>query len=189
MGEKFVDLMKLDWKGMIAKKEVDPDTTIVFLDDEADVFERINGILEVGLRHVLVEDNFKYGDGGNSKTKASTPKQMFCAKELKQKGEWLFKNIVAYAEFPPLVPPIMAKAYPGERKKGGGFMVATDSNIDVVHPMLRPDRTENDKNLYNKIVAALGMDSTLKDQNSYMQFMNYNHMCHLELATGKKAKR
>jgi hypothetical protein len=75
----------------------------------------------------------------------------------------------------------MAKAFTGERKKAGGFMVAADTNHDIVHPMLRPDLNENDMKIYTDIATALGIDPTLKDQNSYMQFMNYNQICHLEL--------
>lgn len=119
--------------------------------------------------------------GATRLDKISTPKQMFCAKEWKEKGEWLFNNIAAYAEFPPLVPPIMAKAYPGERKKAGGFMVATDSNVDIVPPMLRPDIDENDMKMYTEIAKSLDIDPTLKDDMSYMQFMCYNQICHLEL--------
>jgi hypothetical protein len=106
---------------------------------------------------------------------------MFLGKEWKKEGDWLFNNIVAYAEFPPIVPPIMAKANTDERKRAGGFMVAVDDNTDIVSPMLRPDLREEDMKLYKYIAATLGIDPTLKDKMSYMQFMNYNQICHLEL--------
>ena len=60
-------------------------------------------------------------------------------------------------------------------------MVAADTNTDIVHPMLRPDLSGADKKVYNDIVTSLGFDPTLKDDQSYMQFMNYNQICHLEL--------
>lgn len=107
---------------------------------------------------------------------------MFYGREWKKEGDWLFNNIVAYAEFPPIVPPIMAKAFTGERKKAGGFMVASDDdNKAIVHPILRPDLNEDDMKTYTNIAKTLGVDPTLKDKMSYMQFMNYNQICHLEL--------
>lgn len=106
---------------------------------------------------------------------------MFGGAEWEVEGNWLFNNLVTYAEFPPLVPPIMAKAFSGERKKAGGFMVASDLNNDIVHPILRPDLDEGDKKLYTDIATSLGFDPTLKDNMSYMQFMCYNQFCHMEL--------
>ena len=106
---------------------------------------------------------------------------MFDGKEYKMEADWLFNNVVAYAEFPPIVPPIMAKAYPGVRKPAGGFMVAADQNKDIVAPMLRPDLNKDDMKIYEEIATALGIDPSLEDHFSYMQFMNYNQICHLEL--------
>jgi len=62
-GKNFVDLMELDWKGMVEKKEIDPDFTLVFLDDHLHAFMRIAGVMKFGVRHVLVEDNYKYREG------------------------------------------------------------------------------------------------------------------------------
>lgn len=106
---------------------------------------------------------------------------MFDGKQYKKEADWLFNNIVAYAEFPPIVPPIMAKAYTGERKPAGGFMVAADQNKDIVAPMLRPDLKKGDMKIYEEIATTLGIDPSLTDRFSYMQFMNYNQICHLEL--------
>ncbi len=62
-GENFVDLLDLDWKTMVAKKEIDLDHTLVFIDDHLHTFKRIAGVMKFGVRHVLVEDNYKYGEG------------------------------------------------------------------------------------------------------------------------------
>jgi len=62
-GENFTDLLELDWKGMIAKKEIDPSSTLVFLDDHLHAFNRIAGVMKFGIRHVVVEDNYKLGEG------------------------------------------------------------------------------------------------------------------------------
>uniref|UniRef100_A0A7S4N2Y8 Uncharacterized protein n=1 Tax=Odontella aurita TaxID=265563 RepID=A0A7S4N2Y8_9STRA len=185
-GENFIDLLDLDWKGMIAKKEVDPGSTLVFLDDHLHTFDRIAGVRKFGIRHVVVEDNYKLGEGATPHDKKSTPKQMLHGEQWKKQGEWLFNNIVAYSEFPPLVPPIMAAAFKGERKEAGGFMVAADDNMDIVHPMLRPDLNEDDMKTYTNIADTLGYDKALVDNESYMQFMNYNQICHLELKSDEE---
>ena len=181
-GKNFVDLLDIDWKTMIAKKEVDPDSTLVFIDDHLHAFERVAKCSRFGFRHFLVEDNYKKGEGATPKDKVSTPKQYFNSHaEYKIEGDWLFANVKAYAEFPPIVPPIMAKEYTGDRKAAGGFMVASDTNEDIMPPMLRPDLSSEDMKLYQEIAVELGMDPSLKDVESYMQFMCYNQICHLEM--------
>lgn len=68
-GEKnFVDLLALDWKGMIDKGEVDPDKTLIFIDDHLHAFQRIAGVLRHGVRHIVVEDNYKFGEGKEAKS-------------------------------------------------------------------------------------------------------------------------
>ena len=62
-GKNFKDLLDLDWKGMIERKEVDPDKTLVFLDDHLHTYDRIQSIAKTGLKKVLVEDNYKIGEG------------------------------------------------------------------------------------------------------------------------------
>jgi hypothetical protein len=62
-GGKFVDLLELDWKGMVTRKEINPDSTLVFIDDDLHAFKRIAGLMKFGVRHVVVEDNYKYGEG------------------------------------------------------------------------------------------------------------------------------
>ena len=61
-------------------------------------------------------------------------------------------------------------------------MVAGDKNEDIVHPILRPDLDENDMKLYKDIAAKLGYDPSLKETESYLQFMNYNQIAYLELS-------
>ena len=62
-GENFVDLLALDWKGMVSRKEVDPDKTLVFIDDHLHAFKRIAGVMRFGVRHIVVEDNYKMNEG------------------------------------------------------------------------------------------------------------------------------
>lgn len=115
--------------------------------------------------------------------KHSTPKQYFYGKRYKKEGNFLLRNTKIYAEFPPLLPPIVAKAYKGKRKPAGGFMVASDKNKDIVHPILRPDLNINDKKIYEDIAKELSLNHNLTDKESWMQFMNYNQICYLELET------
>jgi len=62
-GKNFKDLLDFDWKGMIERKEVDPDKTLIFLDDHLHTYDRIQSIAKTGLKKVLVEDNYKIGEG------------------------------------------------------------------------------------------------------------------------------
>lgn len=62
-GEKFVDLLDLDWIGMISRKEIDVDKTLVFIDDHLHTYKRIAGVMKYGVRHVVIEDNYKNREG------------------------------------------------------------------------------------------------------------------------------
>ena len=64
-------------------------------------------------------------------------KQLFAKPSPNPDSEFLFHQLISYAEFPPIVPPIMAKDYIIERKRAGGFMVAGDDNNDISAPLLR----------------------------------------------------
>ena len=59
-------------------------------------------------------------------------------------------------------------------------MVARDTNHDIVHPMLRPDLDVSDKRLYEEMARELEFDPSLKDKDSYMQFMCYNQFSYLK---------
>jgi hypothetical protein len=96
-------------------------------------------------------------------------------------SEYLRHQIISYTEFPPLVPPIMAKESNESRKKAGGFMVASDKNTDIMPPILRPDLDDQDTKRYEELCQKLGIDPAMKDKESYMQLMNYNQICYLEL--------
>jgi hypothetical protein len=138
--------------------------------------------MRYGFRHVLLEDNYKVGEGATRPDAAGwTPKQMMS--RVDADSEFLFQNLISYAEFPPLVPPSMAKKWAEPRKKAGGFMHPTDRNDDIVAPLLRPDLPDNknDQELYHKICSKLGIDPEVKDNDSYMQLMNYNQIVYFEV--------
>jgi len=186
IGENFVDLIDLDWKGMIEKKEVDPESTLVYLDDHQHAYSRIKAVTEHGIQHVMSEDNYKVGEGSNPIDRRSSPKQIFSLRqnnEEKESVRLFFDNHVkTYAEFPILVPPIMAKEWTEPKKAAGAFMHAADKNEDIVAPILRPDLDEDDLKLYKDIVAKLDYDPSLKDKESYMEFMNYCQIAYLKLS-------
>jgi len=179
-GDNFRDIGDIDWASMISKKELDPDTTLVFLDDHLEVFDRLPALMKIGIRHVLLEDNYKAREGATRKDKAGwTPKQMF--HRVDADSTFLWHNLMSYAEFPPLVPPIMAKESSEPRKAAGGFLHASDTNVDIVEPLLRPDTNKDDQELYEMICKHLDIDPRLRDKDSYMQVMNYNQFAYFEL--------
>jgi len=186
-GDQFVDITDFDWVQMDRNGTINPVRTLVFLDDHRDVLQRMPALMKAGIRHVIIEDNYKIGEGATGKDlNGRTPKQSFAYRNKKyntthRNGNWLFANLISYAEFPPLVPPIMAKKYKGERKEAGGFMVASDTNTDIVEPILRSDIDANDLKMYTDIAKSLGFDPILEDNFSYMQFMNYNQITYMEL--------
>jgi hypothetical protein len=75
----------------------------------------------------------------------------------------------------------MAKDSPEPLKKEGGFMVAADDNLDIVGPILRPDLDDDDMKIFKNVAKALDLDPSMVERNSYMQFMNYNQICYLNL--------
>ncbi len=62
-GDKFVDLLKLDWEGMILRKEIDVEKTLVFIDDHRHAFKRTAHLMQVGIQHIIIEDNYKLNEG------------------------------------------------------------------------------------------------------------------------------
>jgi hypothetical protein len=186
-GEKFVDLADHDWRAKFAEGTMDPEKTLIFIDDHLNAIERLPALIKAGIRHVVVEDNYKAFKGATQADKHGCPKQAFNAHNTRrrnasmQDGTWLFNNLVSYAEFPPLVPPIMAKDSPEPLKKEGGFMVAADDNLDIVGPILRPDLDDDDMKIFKNVAKALDLDPSMVERNSYMQFMNYNQICYLNL--------
>jgi hypothetical protein len=187
LGKDFKDIIDFDLVAMGQNGTITPSRTLAFLDDHQEVIQRLPVLMKAGISHLVVEDNYKRGEGATLMDRdGQTPKQLFAFRRRKDNGtlrdaDWLFNNVISYREFPPLVPPIMSKKYRGERKPEGGFMFHTDTNTDIVPPLLRSDLNEEDLNTYTKIVSVLGYDPELKDHNSYMQFMNYNQICYLEL--------
>mmetsp|Transcript_15975 Transcript_15975/g.34733 ORF Transcript_15975/g.34733 Transcript_15975/m.34733 type:complete len:386 (+) Transcript_15975:41-1198(+) len=178
----FKDIQEFDWKSAIMDKTIDPGRTLVFLDDHLEVLPRFSTILKFGFRHVMLEDNYKLGEGATPGDKAGfTLKQLFSKPKGNLDSEFIFHQLVSYAEFPPLVPPVLATNFRVERKRAGGFMVASDTNHDIVAPLLRPDVSAEDNMTYYRICEKLQLDPSIKDRDSYMQLMNYNQICYMEV--------
>ena len=83
---------------------------------------------------------------------------------------------------------MMAKSHKGKRRKEGGFRFATDENNDIVHPILRPDIDEEDKEMHEEIAATLDVDPMLHNGQSYLELMTYNQMCYLKLQAERKSR-
>lgn len=182
VGDKFIDLNQFDWKQLSTNGTIDIDSTLFFIDDHKEALSRIRKLSKAGAKHVMIEDNYKVGEGASFQDKRGyTPKQIFLHPERKIDAKWLFENMKTYAEFPPLVPPIMAKKAPFQRKPAGGFMVWQDKNEDIVAPILRPDLLDDDNKTFYDVAAKLELNPDMKDFYSYKQFMNYNQICYLEL--------
>jgi hypothetical protein len=48
---------------MVTRKEINPDSTHVFVDDDLHGFKRIASVMKFSVRHFVIEDNYKYGEG------------------------------------------------------------------------------------------------------------------------------
>ena len=62
VGKDWVDLAKVDWKS----RGVDPETTVVFIDDHQSAYRR--ALLELkpqGFRRFMIDDNYPFGTGDN----------------------------------------------------------------------------------------------------------------------------
>lgn len=180
--EKFQDFNQIDWKGRIAREEIDPATTLVFLDDHQGFRTRIAALLQHGFRHVINEDNYLLGQGATGPDRANlAPKQMWRLPDDPE-TKWLHSITNYYAEFPPLVPPSAAQGTPHAKKVQGGFLHLTDNLLDMEEPLLRPDVNEKDNELFQRLATELQFDKTLVDSMSYQNFMGYCYICYLELA-------
>jgi len=180
-GDAFLDFTEIDWKSKIQSGEIDPQTTMVLLDDHQDPSTRYPTILKYGFRHILFEDNYKYGKGATRQDKAGwLPKQLFHLDN--KESRFYFQITKRYAEFPPLVPPVVSSqsSFPYQGK--GGFMHVSDDPKTLVAPLLRPDLSPQDKTKYEYICQRLGLDPTLADEESYFQIMCYNQFAYMEMS-------
>ena len=62
-GQKFKDIEAVDWRHLVEENKIDPNRTLVFLDDHLKVFTRYQKLMEVGFRHIILEDNYKAREG------------------------------------------------------------------------------------------------------------------------------
>ncbi|CAB9496454.1 expressed unknown protein [Seminavis robusta] len=177
---KFQDFNQVDWAAKIARREINPDQTLVLLDDHLDPSTRYPTILKHGFRHILLEDNYKRGKGATEGDKTGfLPKQLFHGTD--RNAQFFFQITKRYAEFPPLVSPVLAKEYTKPPKPAGGFLHVSDDLKTIVAPLLRPDLSEKDKAIYEQICKRLNLDPRLLDSESYMQVMCYNQFAYMEM--------
>ena len=180
-GKKFQDMYDIDWNDRIHnKKTLDPSTTIAFLDDHMGVLTRLPPLIQAGIRHVVVDDNYNFGKGATPEDLSGmAPKQLFY--QDTPNSRWLWHNLVSYREFPPLIPSIMAKKNTEPKDPHGHFMVAADSNTDRTAPILRPDLSDRDQQIFQNAASRLGLTTTMEDIESYRQWMAYTSICYMEV--------
>eukprot|EP00814_Leptocylindrus_danicus_P016930 CAMPEP_0116009462 /NCGR_PEP_ID=MMETSP0321-20121206/3447_1 /TAXON_ID=163516 /ORGANISM="Leptocylindrus danicus var. danicus, Strain B650" /LENGTH=351 /DNA_ID=CAMNT_0003478429 /DNA_START=169 /DNA_END=1224 /DNA_ORIENTATION=- len=182
VGATFKDLSEIDWLGKAKVGDIDPDKTLLYLDDHVGAFPRLATMLKVGFQHVLLEDNYKAGEGATRFDKAGlTFKQMFS--KISEDSKWLHSNTLVYAEFPPLVSGSAHDKSQEPYKKAGGFLHRSDTNIDMVEPLFRPELEEEteDKRVFEKIMSALDLPLPITDRETYMQVMNYQFISYLKI--------
>lgn len=62
-GDKFKDFTDIDWNTLISDKNIDPSQVLVYFDDHLNVYNRFPTLMKNGFRHVLLEDNYRAGEG------------------------------------------------------------------------------------------------------------------------------
>lgn len=183
-GDDFKDFQDIDWGSMIARGEIDPAKTLVFLDDHTYVFRRFSTLMRHGFRHVILEDNYRPGEGDTI-----ADKRGWCMKQMLSRvdpdSEFLYRTLASYAEYPPLVPPaVVADVEKNVRKvKKPKYLHVNDTLIDVAEPLLRPDIEGNieDKKIYERLTREFGINPKLEDDNSYLEIMMYQQIAYFEV--------
>ena len=136
-GVAFKDFQDIDWGSMIERGEINPSKTLVFLDDHTHVFRRFSTLMRHGFRHVILEDNYRPGEGDTPADKNGWCMKQMLAREDAD-SEFLYRSLASYAEFPPLVPPAVAMSERNLNKpKKPKYMHLNDSLADVNEPLLR----------------------------------------------------
>jgi hypothetical protein len=62
-GANFQDFSEIDWKNLVKEKNIDPKDVLVYFDDHLNIFDRFPALMKNSFRHVLLEDNYKVGEG------------------------------------------------------------------------------------------------------------------------------
>jgi len=181
-GKKFTDFDAINWQERIANQDIDPATTLILMDDHQGFFNRMKTFVRYGFRHLINDDNYKWNEGATRLDKEGwMPKQMFY-QTASSNAEWLFYNLKQYAEFPPLLSPLLVSQNATHAKKvQGGFLHPTDDLTSIEEPLLRPELDSNDRKVLERIALALNLDATMVDAESYQEFMGYCFICYLEL--------
>ena len=96
--------------------------------------------------------------------------------------QWMYAITKYYAEFPPLLPPSASKLAPFPKKVEGSFLHYTDSLLDIEEPLLRPEVSEQDASLFQRLATELQLNITMMDAQSHQEFMGYNFLCYMEIA-------
>lgn len=70
------------------------------------------------------------------------------------------------------------------RKAADGFLHHRDRNHDIVAPILRPKLDSADLSAYHRICRHLKVDPDMRDNDSYMQIIDYKQFAYLQVRSG-----
>lgn len=71
--DDFKDFTEIDWNKKIKQRKVTPKDVLVYVDDHDPFFPRVSTFLKYGFKLVILEDNYKLGEGATSGDKWATP--------------------------------------------------------------------------------------------------------------------
>lgn len=178
--EKFVDFTEIDWDAKIANGELQPNTTLVYIDDHLPFFPRVATFLKYGFTHVILEDNYKLGSGATRGDKWATPKQMFMggwkSKTNADDAAWLLQHLDSYHEFPPLLPISLVPTQRLHRKQGG-FLYHDDDPAQLEKSLIDP---ATEPQFVKDLAQTLGIDPKYNDSFSYSDLFHYNHIAYMK---------
>ncbi|KAL7575496.1 hypothetical protein ACA910_020082 [Epithemia clementina (nom. ined.)] len=183
-GTNFVDFDSVNWAERIANGELDPATTLIFMDDHQGFYRRFDTFLKHGFRYIIHDDNFKLGhDFIEGDTWGDTPKQMW-RKPNSAATQWLYKQaLIKYAEFPPILSPRLTH-YTGWKQEPG-FLYHTDDFRHYEEPLLQPEFPDRfqDQQAMQQILQTLQIVPDIYRQNrlDYFELFQYSYLCFLEL--------
>ena len=162
-GPKFTDMTSMNWSSPTWRHRLDPESTLVYVDDHQNPMQRIKAMQKHGFRHMMLEDNYAppaAGDALTCKPADSCSVKAVLARGTKagETASWLREQLLAYAEVPPLVfwlPDYAAQDIASAPVTSAQMHPQLLSQ--TAEPMLRPDLRPEDKRTLRKIERVLNM--------------------------------
>jgi len=141
VGANFTDFAAIDWT---KHASVDPASTLVFLDDHQNAYDRIPVLEKYGFRHLMFDDNYPDGEGDLN---GWAMKQVLGRPDGDTHKQWLLQQFESYAEFPPVLlpsePPCLQSLW------------GTRTAAMYEEPILDLQKRSADEDVLNELVAKL----------------------------------